>query len=106
MKPRLVLVIDKELLTWAAAARWLARSKAHDFAILAINEYRALSLRLSNGECMDVLGVANDLMERVLVLLRPVQLASAHAVLKVSEPTLVAIPRQRAATGVRSLHTP
>jgi hypothetical protein len=56
--------IDKELLAWVAAARFLARSRAFDHAALALAEYAGICLRLSDGATRDVLGVAGDLLER------------------------------------------
>jgi hypothetical protein len=56
--------IEKELLVWAASARWLFRIKASGLAGVALDEYSALSLRVSRGRNPDVLGVAADLLER------------------------------------------
>jgi len=56
--------VDKELLAWAASARWLARSKSYALASLALNEYEALSLRLSNGTHHDSLGLMADMLAR------------------------------------------
>jgi hypothetical protein len=60
----MILTIDRELLILAAAARWLARSKAYPFAALVLSEYRAASLRLSGGRDPDVLGLTRDMQER------------------------------------------
>lgn len=56
--------IDKELLMWVAAARFLARVSSFALASLTLSEYVALSLKLSQGETQDVLGIAADLIER------------------------------------------
>ena len=56
--------IDKELLAWAASARWLARSKSYALAALALHEYEALSLRVSSGAKSDVLGLCADLLAK------------------------------------------
>ncbi len=56
--------IDRRLLVLAAAARWLARNKSNSLATLVMNEYRALSLRLSLGSSRDVLGIMTNLMEK------------------------------------------
>ncbi len=59
-----LLNVDKVLLLWAAASRWLFRRKAFALASLTLNEYRALSMRLSNAKQPDVLGLTADLMEK------------------------------------------
>jgi hypothetical protein len=56
--------VDKELLIWAAAARFLARSHAHSHAALALSEYVSLSLKLSGGRSRDALGLMGDMCER------------------------------------------
>jgi len=56
--------IDKELLVWAAAVRWLSRSKARSLAALVLSEYHALSLRLSKGKMVDVFGLMEDITKR------------------------------------------
>ena len=61
---RKVVSMDKELLVWAASARWLSRSKAFSLAAMALSEYRALSLRLSQGAQQDVLNIMGELLER------------------------------------------
>jgi predicted unusual protein kinase regulating ubiquinone biosynthesis (AarF/ABC1/UbiB family) len=54
--------IDKELLVWAAAARWLARSKQPAPLELVLAEYRALSARVTMGASEDALGMLGDLL--------------------------------------------
>jgi hypothetical protein len=56
--------IDKELLAWAASARWLARSKSYALAALALHEYEALSLRVTSGANADALGLCADLLAK------------------------------------------
>lgn len=56
--------IDHELLMWAAAARWLARSRSHNLASVALNEYRYLCERLSGGTKQDCLGIVSDLFQK------------------------------------------
>ncbi len=53
--------IDAELLVWAAAARWLVRHHQPLLAAQAASEYRALSLRLSDGAVPDALLLLRDL---------------------------------------------
>ena len=55
--------VDTELLVWAAAARWLARNRMEGLGALTLQEYRALSLRLSSGAHVDVLGLLPDLQD-------------------------------------------
>ncbi len=59
-----LLTIDKELLVWAATSRWLARSKSFKLAVLTLNEYSALSYRLSDGQTNDVLKIMDDLLDK------------------------------------------
>ncbi|SMF59812.1 hypothetical protein [Pseudobacteriovorax antillogorgiicola] len=55
--------VDKELLIWLSLCRWLERQKMTKIASMALNEYMALSRRLSGGTCDDVLGIAQDLKD-------------------------------------------
>lgn len=55
--------LDKELLTWAAAARWLSRSKKPAHLEFVLAEYRALSLRVTQGSSEDALGMLSDLLQ-------------------------------------------
>lgn len=57
-------VMEKELLVWAAASRWLARIKADALASLSLSEYESLSLRLSGGTQRDALGILSDALVR------------------------------------------
>ncbi len=59
-----LLNIDKQLLLWTAASRWLARCKSFALSTLVLNEYRAMSLRLTDGNRQDVLGIVSDLYEK------------------------------------------
>lgn len=54
--------LDKELLTWAAAARWLVRNKQVAHAELVLSEYCALSRRVTMGASDDALGLMQDLI--------------------------------------------
>ena len=56
--------VEQELLLWAGAARFLARSRVESAAAMALGEYVGLSLRLSSGMERDVLGVAGDMISR------------------------------------------
>jgi len=59
-----LLTIDKELLTWAAASRWLSRAKAYGLATHVLAQYQSKSFSLSNGENKDALGILEDLFEK------------------------------------------
>lgn len=59
-----MLTIDKVLLTWGALSRILARNGSFSFAILALAQYRALSIQLTSGQSTDALGLLADLYER------------------------------------------
>lgn len=54
--------LDKELLVWAAAARWLTRSKQAAHLEFVLAEYRALSSRVTMGASEDALGMLGDLL--------------------------------------------
>ncbi len=56
--------VDKELLVWGAAARFLARSHAVSHAALALSEYVSLSLKLTGGRTSDALGLLGDMGDR------------------------------------------
>jgi hypothetical protein len=56
------LGVDRVLLGYAAAARWLSRTDCSKLASIAIAEYRGLSLKLSSGRDSDVLGIMVDLV--------------------------------------------
>ena len=58
---QLLISIGSELLVWAAAVRWLYRCQTHAVAALVLDEYRALSLRLSGGTNPDVLNLLQDI---------------------------------------------
>lgn len=49
--------VEKELLYWAASARWLLRCRSEDLAALAQAEYEARCLLTSDGRSRDILGV-------------------------------------------------
>lgn len=55
-----LITIDKELLVWAAAARWLHQVNYRGLENLALQEYKQLSKRLSDGKTEDSLGVLSD----------------------------------------------
>jgi hypothetical protein len=61
---RELVTVDKELLVWAAATRWLARINFFPVAALALGEYEALSMRLSHWQHPDVLGIVSDMRRR------------------------------------------
>ena len=56
--------IAKELLTWVAVSRWLARNNVFVLAGFALREYVALSMRLSDGASPDVLNRVGDLLKK------------------------------------------
>ena len=49
------LTVDRELLAWAAAARFLLRKRTYELATFALRRYEGLSLALSDGALKDVL---------------------------------------------------
>ncbi len=49
--------VEKELLYWAAAARWLLRCRSEDLGALALAEYEARSLLTSDGRTRDSFAV-------------------------------------------------
>ncbi|SME94131.1 hypothetical protein [Pseudobacteriovorax antillogorgiicola] len=60
---QLLFNIDKQLLLWAGACRWLLRSKSYALAQLAFAEYQSSCMRLVGGEYRDVLGVLSDIAD-------------------------------------------
>ena len=58
------VTLDTELLFWAAAGRWLARSHLFSMTSLVLSEYQMLNLRQSLGDNPDVLGLVSDLMAK------------------------------------------
>jgi hypothetical protein len=52
-----LLNVEKELLYWAAACRWLIRTRSEELRRLTQEEYRGKSLLLSGGRSTDILGV-------------------------------------------------
>jgi hypothetical protein len=60
----LLLSVEQELLTWAAAARWLARHNAASQAALCLAQYAGLSLRLTGGASKDAMGLCGDMLQR------------------------------------------
>jgi hypothetical protein len=61
---RKVVSLDREMLVWVAAARWLARGNYFTLATIALEEYREISLKASQGSTQDVLQIAGDLFEK------------------------------------------
>jgi hypothetical protein len=61
---REILLVDVELLFLLASVRWLARVGAEDMAGLILAEYKGLCMKLSSGKSQDVLGLAEDLLNR------------------------------------------
>lgn len=59
-----VISIDRELLLWAAAGRWLMRNHAFGLASLVIAEYSSQSLRVSQGKTRDALGISSDMFDK------------------------------------------
>jgi hypothetical protein len=55
--------VDKELMVYAAAARFLSRSKCFSFAALALTRYIHLSRSVSNGN-PDALHICSDMIEK------------------------------------------
>ncbi|SMF68747.1 hypothetical protein SAMN06296036_12460 [Pseudobacteriovorax antillogorgiicola] len=58
------IAIDRELLFFIASARWLAKSHSPTLAAIVLGEYEGLSSKISRGACLDVLQVADDLLQR------------------------------------------
>ena len=58
------VAIDRQMLFYVAAARWLAKSHSQTLAATVLGEYEGLSLKVSSGIHNDVLGLADDLIER------------------------------------------
>ena len=56
-----LISFDKEILVWAAASRWLSRGRFRQTTLLVYGEYRARSLRLSDGRNPDAFGLLQDL---------------------------------------------
>jgi hypothetical protein len=56
--------IDLELLTWLAAARWLARNNNFEMAKFCVAEYQAICLRITAGASPDPTGLISDLVGR------------------------------------------
>jgi hypothetical protein len=57
------LGVDRVLLGYAAAARWLWRAGCNKLAVIMTAEYRTLCLKLSSGSDPDVLGTMSDLLQ-------------------------------------------
>lgn len=55
-----LITLDKELLFWGAAARWLGRYHQPMMAVFCSSEYKALSLRISGGQSADSLKLNLD----------------------------------------------
>jgi hypothetical protein len=49
--------IYTQLIIFAAAARWLYRTRLDEFEVLCREEYRAINLRLTDGKNADPLGL-------------------------------------------------
>lgn len=56
--------VDRELLFYVAASRWLAENRTVKLASTTLCEYRGLSFKLSDGKDTDVLKICEDLYER------------------------------------------
>lgn len=56
--------LDRELLLYLAATRWLARNRQYKLAATCLWEYKGSCLKLSDGVSSDVLGLAEDLLAR------------------------------------------
>ena len=55
--------IDKEMIVWLAATRWLYRSRYYDMSALIFEEYKSLSLRVTKHKCQDSFGICSDLLK-------------------------------------------
>ncbi len=53
--------IDKELLLWASAIRFLARTKQNEIGQLVLQHYQTLCMKLTGGLATDTLGLLGDL---------------------------------------------
>ncbi|NRA63921.1 MAG: hypothetical protein HRU19_05525 [Pseudobacteriovorax sp.] len=58
------LAIDRELLYYVAASRWLAKSQSPTLASTILGEYEGLCLKITRGQSNDVFRIAGDLYER------------------------------------------
>lgn len=59
-----LMTIDRELLFWGAACRWLHRARLRKFAMFAWGRYREISFVLTNGVSEDGLCLLSDLENR------------------------------------------
>jgi hypothetical protein len=59
-----VKTVEWRLLIWAAAARWLARYNYLALAAICLQEYQALSSKVSSGHTLDALNLMSDLFEK------------------------------------------
>ena len=58
------IAIDRQLLFYIAAARWLARIHSPELASIMLGEYEGYSLKITRGHCNDVLNLAGDILDR------------------------------------------
>jgi hypothetical protein len=65
---RELISVDKEMLAWAAATRWLARAHSFSLATLTMAEYHGLGRKLTDGRLADPLGVLDDLASKAWYL--------------------------------------
>ena len=54
--------VEQELMAWLAVTRWFHRNRHSAVGSLSFSEYRALSLRVSDGKLEDALCMAEDLL--------------------------------------------
>ena len=66
-KTNKIVSIDKEMLIWGCAIRWLNRSKAFDFLALCMKEYNQKSLMISNGTNKDVYNFNMELNQELVL---------------------------------------
>jgi hypothetical protein len=58
------IAIDRQLLFYIAAARWLARVHSPTLAAIMLGEYEGYSRQISHGRHRDIFLIADDLMDR------------------------------------------
>jgi len=58
------IAIDRQLLFYIAATRWLAKIHSPTLAAMMLGEYEGLCRKMTHGKCPDIFLMANDLMNR------------------------------------------
>ncbi|MFW7378712.1 MAG: hypothetical protein ACOH5I_07895 [Oligoflexus sp.] len=58
------IAIDRQLLFYVAAARWLAKIQSPTLAAMMLGEYEGFCRKITHGKCADIFQIAGDLMNR------------------------------------------